>query len=615
MVDFITENHWENFLPEQLQRDLLSVPKDKLHHIPNASLTFDSKDSTSRSSEWNLQTTDLNLFLSAVRCHSLPSLGVLTPVSEILEAYGAEDVATFPIKGIMSEKKSHEVEIFSRVISRLAKGCDVDWIIDLGSGKGYLSTSLALQHGLNVIGIDSCPTNTSSASLRKSKLQKRWKNTKKPEQDRQTESQVNKSEQTASFISSNSKQDIVGTYIAVTAFVSNESNLLQIVKDSIDKEEKSLDNHFLEAHKCNQYCKSHLTEAVATESKTPTDSSLSCISKALDIPTTVSLENNDSESLFSTLGGKHNVYKETDSIYTNSTTPLVNHHFALRTDDNASFKVFVNTGTSNRKQSSFPVDDSEIALVGLHTCGNLASNSLHLYLSHPKVTFLCNVGCCYHLVEEEFLNNPFSKEVVNKDTMSPGTSLSKYSTKERSIDTPMHPSHIPNPNAGFPLCKILIEEKFSLGRNCRMLSCQPAERFCQRNLNSTMALYWRSLLQILLLERIGSKSDIPIVGRIASKCHDFPSYARAAFKKMPVNIEISDGELKDYNKKYLNHIEKIERFFLLRASLAPVIEGLMLLDRLAFLSEQGLGSAYLVQLFDPVTSPRCHAVIAIRKKL
>lgn len=50
-------------------------------------------------------------------------------------------------------------------------GCRVDWIVDLGSGRGYLSSSLVLQYGLNVVAIDSSKSNTTSALVRNKKLQ------------------------------------------------------------------------------------------------------------------------------------------------------------------------------------------------------------------------------------------------------------------------------------------------------------------------------------------------------------------------------------------------------------------------------------------------------------
>lgn len=72
----------------------------------------------------------------------------------------------------MNSKKSHEVQSMSEVVARLAQHCGVKQVIDVGSGKGYLSSSLSLRYGLQVYGIDSSSTNTHGAQERNRKLKK-----------------------------------------------------------------------------------------------------------------------------------------------------------------------------------------------------------------------------------------------------------------------------------------------------------------------------------------------------------------------------------------------------------------------------------------------------------
>ena len=76
--------------------------------------------------------------------------------------------------------------------------------------------------------------------------------------------------------------------------------------------------------------------------------------------------------------------------------------------------------------------------LGLHTCGNLASTSAKLFVHSPLSSFFCNVGCCYHLLDE--LDNA-------------------------------------NGEPGFPLSQQLKELGYALGRNARMVSSQPLERY------------------------------------------------------------------------------------------------------------------------------------------
>lgn len=48
-------------------------------------------------------------------------------------------------------------------------------MIDIGSGKGYLSSFLSMQYNLKVYGIDSSNTNTNGAHERNRKLKKHWR--------------------------------------------------------------------------------------------------------------------------------------------------------------------------------------------------------------------------------------------------------------------------------------------------------------------------------------------------------------------------------------------------------------------------------------------------------
>lgn len=334
---------------------------------------------------------------------------------------------------------------------------------------------------------------------------------------------------------------------------------------------------------------------------------------------------------------------------------------------------------------------SLLGLVGLHTCGNLASSSLRLFVANPRVNLLCNVGCCYHLLEEEFSINTYNQKkapdgvglrgspehienCVGKSTdcnclqssishnkqegnlditashkreesvshsnieeeedclslrrqftstgeqcwkdpqcplVVPPEAATSECPGEREID-PLHPSRIPNLSYGFPLSSFLKGRKFSLGRNSRMLSSQAADRLTQGNIDGRDSLYWRALLQVVLKDKLGDISELSHVGRLSSKCHSFTEYVRVATRRLGVSIDVTDEELEEYDRKHSSSRDKLQRFFLLRASLAAVVEGAMLLDRLAFLCEQEDVSAYLVPLFDPVTSPRSHALIAIR---
>lgn len=41
-------------------------------------------------------------------------------------------------------------------------------------------------------------------------------------------------------------------------------------------------------------------------------------------------------------------------------------------------------------------------MVGLHTCGDLAPSTLRMFTAKQELAAVCSVGCCYHLLSEEF---------------------------------------------------------------------------------------------------------------------------------------------------------------------------------------------------------------------
>lgn len=73
----------------------------------------------------------------------------------------------------MTAKKLHEVEAMSEIVSRIAAATNASHVIDIGSGKGYLSSVLVLQHHFKVLGIDCNHVNTHGAADRTVKFEVR----------------------------------------------------------------------------------------------------------------------------------------------------------------------------------------------------------------------------------------------------------------------------------------------------------------------------------------------------------------------------------------------------------------------------------------------------------
>ena len=253
----------------------------------------------------------------------------------------------------------------------------------------------------------------------------------------------------------------------------------------------------------------------------------------------------------------------------------ITHHVTKDTD---LLKMFQEAGDFNRE-----TPQGTVALTGLHTCGNLASAMLKIFSENPQTGLLFNIGCCYHLIDEEFSAGPHEKD----DTI-----IEDY---------------------GFPLSDYLKSKGFKLGRNSRMLACQAVDRLVTEEKLPDESLFYRAVLQVILQDITGEKRNDWQIGKIAQKSKNFEDYTVKALEKLKIDHELTMKQIEDYFLKYSDLKIKLNCYFQLRSCLAPCIETVILLDRLLFLLEKdNVDKAFLVQMFDPVKSPRCYAIIAAK---
>eukprot|EP01130_Rhizamoeba_saxonica_P012996 TRINITY_DN551_c0_g1_i2.p1 TRINITY_DN551_c0_g1~~TRINITY_DN551_c0_g1_i2.p1 ORF type:complete len:218 (+),score=49.45 TRINITY_DN551_c0_g1_i2:121-774(+) len=73
----------------------------------------------------------------------------------------------------MKKKKIHEVERLAQVISSVNKVPEIQTVLDIGAGKGYISHILKYYSKMNVIGIEGQATHSTSATTWGEKLRDR----------------------------------------------------------------------------------------------------------------------------------------------------------------------------------------------------------------------------------------------------------------------------------------------------------------------------------------------------------------------------------------------------------------------------------------------------------
>ncbi|XP_015266938.1 PREDICTED: methyltransferase-like protein 25, partial [Gekko japonicus] len=463
----------------------------------------------------------------------------------------------------MNNKKSHEVQLMSALVDGIAKYNGLNQVIDLGSGKGYLSSFLSMQCNLKVYGIDSSNTNTHGANERNRKLKKHWrayqsqgranvrgqvleKEKERPEQDKE-KCKANISEQLLSTNNSLQSQAQVATPDSIlfeTADVFTDSNTSVTSKQYVlsSGAQMQLDENISE----NVFLNILPADAVETDSSPKSKWKELC-------------EEEKERRKVASLKAKASRLKEAN-IY----SPLTSYI------------------TAETELSDIVADLEDCVMVGLHTCGDLAPNTLRIFTAKPEIKAVCSVGCCYHLLSEE------------------------HETEKGDIQGTW----------GFPMCQYLKENASFCGRNARMAACLALERVAVGQVLPTESLFYRAVLQVIIEEFYGVNRSDRNIGKVFSKSSSFLDYVRKSLKKLELDeSKISDSLIMEYFGKYKHRMNELEAFNMLKVVLGPCIETLILLDRLCYLTEQdSLAWSGLVKLFDPIKSPRCYAVVAMKKQ-
>ncbi|CAG9854557.1 unnamed protein product [Phyllotreta striolata] len=420
MVDFFTKNVYETYLPAEIKSDL---KKYKHRDVMDKLFNNDYSD-----------LPNLKSYVTKSQEYTLKNLEVCLQTDSLIQKLSSNcsEPSRLKLNVFMNSKKSHEVDILSYVIAVLKNISGTTHLVDIGDGKGYLSSLLALHNKIPVLGVDASETNTDGSVKRIKKLSKVWN----------------------SITSDAAKESSQHLYKQITKYVDENVDFLSLVSNT------------------------------------------------------------------------------------------------------------------------FLAEPEGLGLIGLHTCGDLAPTCLKLFHKNESIRTICNVGCCYHLLSE----------IYEEDTKS----------------------------GEFPMSNYLKEKNLKIGRAARMIAAQSMERILEKKEVPNVTLFYRALLEIILQRDfiVGDKNKQ--VGRFRKRPANFSEYVEKALKRLNLEPITKDCEILSLLKLYEEREYEVYIFFLLRNMLSPIIESLILLDRLLYLQELGLTNSYIVQFFDPVISPRCYGLVAMK---
>ena len=177
MVSFITKDLFKTFIPENVRNEMNDVESAESslnfffnHEEPEEEKLIEHKHLHSliqQTKSLHLDQLNEKLYLNVDELKvEFEKLGLTT--KSVLNESGIK------IHDFLSVKKFHEVTICSELVAAMADP-EKHLIIDIGDGKGYLSSRLALEYKFSVLGIDGNPSNTERATKRNEKLKKNWK--------------------------------------------------------------------------------------------------------------------------------------------------------------------------------------------------------------------------------------------------------------------------------------------------------------------------------------------------------------------------------------------------------------------------------------------------------
>lgn len=207
----------------------------------------------------------------------------------------------------------------------------------------------------------------------------------------------------------------------------------------------------------------------------------------------------------------------------------------------------------NRHKFSF-------GIIGLHPCGDLASMLMNLFLKCSQAKFINLVGCCYMKLSAVTKSNP------------PHTTDNKF--------------------VGYPLSIYLQHQnplaQTFLSYEAKEIACHAIETYTKRlkmnNYEYLRVHSYRAAIEKIICKYWPEKKHSGL--KSIKKLSNFKEYCRDAVIHLGIKIPDEDVEAVETIKN-LNNWKNVAIFYTLRLMFAPLVESVILYDRMLFLLENG----------------------------
>ncbi|KAG0720629.1 Protein RRNAD1 [Chionoecetes opilio] len=193
-------------------------------------------------------------------------------------------------------------------------------------------------------------------------------------------------------------------------------------------------------------------------------------------------------------------------------------------------------------------------LLGLHTCGDLAPTLLRIFTSMPACRALVSVGCCYMKL-----------------------STSREEEEEGNLGYPV---------SGF----VRLLPGHALSYEAREMACHAIEMYATRlalGAENLKVHCYRACLEVILMRHWPHHYHAGLRSIKNAHLMDFASYAKQAVTRLD-DVLVPEADLTSAQTlRNLARWKQVVVYYSLRLLLAPVVETVVLLDRLLFLYDKG----------------------------
>ncbi|KAL2084376.1 hypothetical protein ACEWY4_019894 [Coilia grayii] len=475
-------------------------------------------------------------------------------------------------------KKQHEIRRLGMMVKNLCQLTNCDDVVDVGSGQGHLTRFLSFGLGLSVTAVEADANLVSMAR----KFDGQLRLTLEKERLRKTNDS-----KLSQVVAGPSPKHVVGW---VNPKASWEDFIGQLNRR--DDESESLVPG-------GGPCKKRQWISMSASDHQPTSKARCVHSTECDCP---GCATEDGMVLGHKVTDCHNYPLEAlqvldclsvsaPSTDVHTQTPLVKR--PCRCDQGV---CYAESNSSHPNPGESENVDSGFVLTGLHACGDLSATLLRHFVNCPSVLGMTSVACCYMKITTK--ENPSPPGVIGPPSITPRTSTTSQ------------------PDYGYPMSEWLKGlPAHQLSYKAREGACHAIEDYVRRLREESELLKTHCYRAVLETVIRAERPDLRRAGiQTIKKAHTLPftEYARLGLPRvgLPADLPLDQACV----EAMLQHQGRVVAYFSLVLLLAPVVETLVLLDRMLFLQERGIRSQ-LVPLFDPAFSPRNLVLVATKEGL